>query len=464
MSELTNQMSALDIFASTQESFEDAKKKSAAESGNRVKYFRISGDGTVAVRILPLAPVIDADGNVLPMDRKGYEYPVKELVLKIKGENSKQTFVNVCNAKYAFPKLQSDLIDKYVELALSLYSGDEKLCKKVKETSFNGGLKWDSKRCMYILDLDKRNDGIQVFQLSYSQYKELEERKLQTWTKLNKSGNVPCPISSIANAFPVEITRKTENKKVGYSFNIDTLSPKDELTEDELQNLLNMPRLPETLYRYTRYHLEATIAYLNQYDETTGMEVMKEPEIKECIDQIKLCLPADDQSHFNMNGKNGNDAVDDGGNTLDSLWDLYDKLCDEGLDDKSEEGQNLRTSIKEFIEDNDLDVSITRKKTNEMLLNEIQDILDEDAEEEDTPAPKKSAKKEEPVDEPADDDEEEENDAPATTPASEKSEDEEEQAPARASRRRERNDDTNEPAAEAPARTERRAARPHRRR
>lgn len=463
MSELTNQMSALDIFASTQESFDDAKKKSAAESGNRVKYFRISGDGTVAVRILPLAPVIDAEGNILPMDRKGYEYPVKELVLKIKGDNNKQSFVNVCNAKYAFPQLQSDLIDKYVELALSLYSDDEKLCKKVKETSFNGGLKWDSKRCMYILDLDKRNDGIQVFQLSYSQYKELEERKLQTWAKLNKKGNVPCPISSITDAFPVEITRKTENKKTNYSFNIDTLSPKDELTEDELQNLLNTPRLPEVLYRYTRYHLEATIAYLNQFDETTGMEVMKEPEIKDCIDQIKLCLPADDQSHFNMNGKNGGDSDTNDATTLDSLWDLYDKLCDEGLDDKSEEGQNLRTAIKEFIEDNDLDVSITRKKTNEMLLNEIQDILDEGAEEEETPAPKKSAKKDEPVDESVAD--EEENDASAEAPSSDETEEEEETpAPARASRRRERNDDTNEPAAEAPARPERRAARPHRRR
>lgn len=464
MSELTNQMSALDIFASTQESFDDAKKKSAAESGNRVKYFRISGDGTVAVRILPLAPVIDAEGNILPMDRKGYEYPVKELVLKIKGDNNKQSFVNVCNAKYAFPQLQSDLIDKYVELALSLYSDDEKLCKKVKETSFNGGLKWDSKRCMYILDLDKRNDGIQVFQLSYSQYKELEERKLQTWAKLNKKGNVPCPISSITDAFPVEITRKTENKKTNYSFNIDTLSPKDELTEDELQNLLNTPRLPEVLYRYTRYHLEATIAYLNQFDETTGMEVMKEPEIKDCIDQIKLCLPADDQSHFNMNGKNGGDSDTNDATTLDSLWDLYDKLCDEGLDDKSEEGQNLRTAIKEFIEDNDLDVSITRKKTNEMLLNEIQDILDDENGEEETPDTKKSAKKDEHVDEPVDD-EEEENDAPATdAPSSEEDEEEETSAPARASRRRERNDDTNEPAAEAPARPERRAARPHRRR
>ena len=463
MSELTNQMSALDIFASTQESFEDAKKKSAAESGNRVKYLNTSKDGTYAVRILPLAPVIDADGNPLPMERKGYEYPVKELTLKIQNGKPKPITVKVCNAKYAFPKLDSDLIDKYVELALDMYADNEKLCKKIKESSFNNGLKWDSKRCMYVFDTEKRNDGVQMLQLSYSQYKELESRKLQTWTKLNKKGNVPCPISSIADAYPVEITRTTEQKKTTYAFNIDTVSPKDELTNEELQSLLDMARLPEVLYRYTRFHLEATIEYLNQFDAVNKMQVMKEPEIAECIDQIKMCLPANDQSHFNINGKNGGDSDDNDANTLDDLWDMYDQLCADGLDDKSEEGQDLRTSIKEFIEENDLDVSITHKKTNEMLLNEIQDILDEGTEEEETPAPKKSAKKDEPVDEPVAD--EEENDAPAEAPSSDETEEEEETpAPARASRRRERNDDTNEPAAEAPARPERRAARPHRRR
>ena len=96
----------MDIFALHQETFEEAKKKSNDESGNRAAYLRFSQDGTYTVRILPLAPVIDADGNAT-LERKGYEYPVKELVLKI--EDSKKdakgkpkiTFVNVCNAKYA---------------------------------------------------------------------------------------------------------------------------------------------------------------------------------------------------------------------------------------------------------------------------------------------------------------------------------------------------------------------------
>lgn len=466
MSEETKMMSALDIFAQTQETFDDAKKKSNEESGNKVKYFRISNDGDFSVRILPLAPVIDADGNVLPMERKGYEYPVKELVLKIKtglkdkDGKDKFAFVNICNAKYVFPQLEKDLIDTYVSKALEMYSDDEKLCKKVKETSFQGGLRWDSKRCMYILDLDKRNDGLQVLQLSFSQYKEVEERKLKLWQKLNKKGNVPCPISSIKDAYPLGITRSTEKKKTSYSFNISVEDGKDELTEDELTMLLDAPRLPEVLYTYKRFHLEATIAYLNQYDEESGMEVMKSQEIRDCIDRIKLLLPADDQSHFNANSNNG-DASSDGKTTIDSLWDLYDKLCDEDLDDKSEEGQELRTSIKEFIEENELDVKITRKKSNEDLLNEIDEILGQDggsSNEEEEP-------EEEAEEEPAINDDEEEatpTDGPSNEEESEEEAEEEPATPSNHRARRERNDDTNEPAAEAPARQGRRVARPHR--
>lgn len=78
MSAETKQMSALDIFKKSQETLDDARKKSLEESGNKTKYFRLSQDGTFNVRILPLAPVIDKDGNpIFPMDRVGYEYPVK---------------------------------------------------------------------------------------------------------------------------------------------------------------------------------------------------------------------------------------------------------------------------------------------------------------------------------------------------------------------------------------------------
>lgn len=447
-----NQMSAFDIFAQGIETLDDAKKKSNEESRKATKYLRFTQDGTYPVRILPLAPVIDADGNVT-IPRKGYEYPVKEIVLKIhagvdsKGKD-KTIFVSVTNAKYAFPDLKNDLIDLYVQLVCEKYASDEALCKKVRGTSFNGGLKYDSKRCIYVFDADKRGDGMQILQLSYSQYKDVEERKIALWEKLaKKDPKALCPISSIQDAYILEITRKTDNGKTGYTFNIDTLSS-DTLSEDELNVLLSAPRLPEVIYRYTRYHLEATIAYLNQYDELLGINIMKSEEIKDCIDQIKMLLPADDQSHFSVDGKDT--SAPEATDTIDALWNTYDTLVEQGLEDKSEEGQELRASIKEFIEENELDIRVTRQTSNHELLMAIDEALNEEgnndreAEEdkdEKDPVDEKEATTGKDVDEP-DEDEEEDDDEP--------------KAP---SSREVRNDDTNEPA----ARPSRRSARPMRR-
>lgn len=441
MSTEIKQMSAFDVFAMGQETLDDAKKKSSEESRKSTKYLRITQDGTVAVRVLPLAPVVDAEGNVT-MPRKGYEYPTKELVLKIKGVDNKgkekSTFVNVTNAKYRFPELKNDPVDLYVQLVCEKYADDEALCKKVKGTSFNGGLKYDSKRCMYVFDIDKRGDGLQILQLSFSQYKELEERKLNLWEKLiKKNPKALCPISSIEGAYPLEITRSTENKKTNYSFNIDTLS-EDSLTEDELNALLNAPRIPEAIYKYSRFHLEATIAYLKQYDETADLNIMETEEMKECIDQIKMLLPADDQSHFSVSGKEGDGAGSDANNTIDGLWATFESLEAEGLDDKSEEGQELRASIMEFIDANGLDIHVSRRDSNyDLLLLVEEEMKAGDSEgkaegDEDKEARKPAAK----VEDPEDDDDEPA--APGST----------------------RNDDTNEPA----VRSERRAARPVRRR
>lgn len=445
--EQENRRSVLEIFAQSQETFDEAKKKASDESGKRIEHFRMNQDGVFPLRILPLAPIIDADGKVLPMDRKGYEYPIKSQILKInagvdKNGKEKTVYVNVCNAKYAFPKLECDLIDKYVQIVNSQYADDKELCDKVKETGFSGGLKWNAKRCMYVLNMEKRGDGIQILELSYSQYKDLEDRKMALWTKLNKNGNVPCPISSIANAYPLEITRKTENKKTSYSFGIDTISGVDQLSEAELTTLLDSPRLPEVLYRYTRYHLEATIEFLKQFDAQYDIDIMSSEEIKETIETIKLLLPADDQSRFNINDNNEGEASTKAEKvTIDTLWDRYDAMQEAKLDDRSEEGQDFRASLREFIENNDLDIRVSHRMSNLDILNQIEEAVN-------TPATDKEA--DEPVEEPAAQPEKEEE---------HQTSDEEDDAPA-ATPRQSRNDDTNEPA----ARPDRRSARPARRR
>ena len=269
------------------------------------------------------------------------------------------------------------------------------------------------------------------------------------WAKLNKNGkNVPCPISSIDSAYPVEIIRKTENNKPSYSFNIDTLGGHDVLEEEVLQRLLDTPRLPEQIYRYTRYHLEATIAYLTQLDEKFDIEVMNQEAVQKCIDQIKTLLPADDQSHFTLGGKDGDNKGDDS-DDLDALWKRLDAIYNAGLDDETAEGQELRTSIMEYIDANKLNVKVNRKMTNEDILREIDDELNAaDAnpsdDSDDEPAPSQTPN---PVND-------EEDDGEPAMPSDEP-EDEPEPAPTSRRRERERSDDTNEPAARSSRRTTR---------
>lgn len=455
--ELKN-VSLLDMFTQGLETLDEAKKKNQSESSVRAQYLRLSKDGIYNVRILPLAPVINAEGKVLPLERKGYEYPVKEYVCKIKtGKVDKKgkevfQFVNICNARLVFEKLPNDLLDLYVQQACETHADDQELCKKIKSSSYNGGLKYDAKRCMYVIDTDKRGEGLQILQLSFAQYKELENRKLKLWSKLSKRGPVPCPISSPHDAYPVEIERKNDNGKTSYEFTIDTTGGADVLEDTELQLLLDAPRLPEVLYKYTRYHLEATIAFLKQMDEQFGIQIMKSPAIAECIDQIKLCLPSDDQSHFTIKGDDDSDSAP-AASTLDDLYKIYDTLEAAGKTDRSDEGADLRAQIREFIEVNDLDVKVARTKSNLDLLQEIEDILSNNEDDDDnTPkSTSKSSKLEE------DEEEDDEDLEPATL---DENEDEDEDDSEDESPRHTRNDDTNEPA----ARATRRSARPARRR
>lgn len=458
-------MSIFDVFAASQETLAEAKEKRKREQSTKLDRFQIKKDGTYAIRFLPIAPIRKEDGTV-EVDRKGYEYPVKELLLKIligktdKGED-KFKYQTVCHTGYAFPSLKNDLIDLYVRLACETYKGKnekekEAFCKKIRGNSFGGGLKYDSKRYSYILDLANRAEGPKLYGQSFSLYSDLEDLKGSTWGKLlMKDPNALCPVCSPLGAYPVEVTRSKDGAKTKYKNNIDILAGECALTSDELTALMNMPRLPEVLYKYRRLHLEATVEFLKQVDERYSLNVMDMDEIKECIEQISLLLPADDQSHFTTDtDQDSNEG--DGNQTIDDLWETYQNLEDAGIDDHSEEGQELRIAIKEYIDAHNLDIKVTRKKSNGDLLQAIDELEgngtddeEEEEEEDDAPAPSPAPRHAAPVDEPEDEDDEEEEE-----------EDEEDPEPSPAPSRRSRNDDTNEPA----ARPERRSVRPARRR
>lgn len=376
--------SVFSIFAQAQMTFAEAEEKAKQEAGKpKVERFRIGEDGEYTIRVLPLAPAIDDEGNALPMERKGYEYPIHQLFLGInlpakKGKKSKKINIPVIRSTDKGIDKSVDLIDTYVRIAKELYAGDEDLLKVVTGGSFGGGLRWSYQHAMYVLDLstDKsRAKGPQLWQCSHSQYRTLDDAKLRLWGELKEDdGQDTCPISWFTNAYPVKVIRKTETKT---EYTIEIGRKKLDVTEDEVKKLLDLPRIPELVNRFTRYQLEAEIVFLEQYDELHQMEVCKEPDFIEAVEKLKGEMPADDTSHFDIASAGSNKTGEAAEVTIDSLWTEYDRIVDEGLSERSDEYQELREKIRQFAEDNELDVRLARSKNNQQLLDEIEKALDD---------------------------------------------------------------------------------------
>lgn len=401
MSEEKRKLSAFEAFQQTQLTFAEAEEKAKQEAGApKVERFRMGEDGEYLIRVLPLAPSFDNEGNILPMDRKGYQYAVHQFFLGIKvpnkkGKKPKKLSIPVIRTTDKEVGKSVDLLDTYVKIAKEMYGDDEALMKLLTSSSYEGGIRWNYQHALMVLDVSsdkERAKGPQVWQCSHSQYKDLDAAKMRLWAELKADdGQDTCPISGFTDAYPVKVIRKTENNKTSYTIEIGRKTL--DITEAEAEKLLELPRLPEQLYRYTRYQMEATLAFLQQYDEEHDMEVCKEPDFIEAVETLKGELPADDTSHFDLANASGKDSDKDEV-TIDSLYNEYDSIVDQGLNEKSDEYQELREKIRMFIEAKDLDVRISRTKNNLQLLEEIDEALDaqakqpkEQPKEDPTPAP-----------------------------------------------------------------------------
>lgn len=402
MSEETRKLSVFEAFAKTQLTYSEAEEKAKQEAGApKVDRFRIGEDGEYSIRILPLAPNFDPEGNILPMERKGYEYAVHQFFLGIKVPakkgKTKKLSIPVIKTTDKEVGFSVDLIDTYIKIAKEMYVDDEDLIKLITGSSYEGGIRWNYQHAIMVLDVSsdkERAKGPQLWQCSHSQYKDIDAAKMRLWKELRADGEQEtCPISGFQDAYPVKIIRKTENKKTEYTVEIGRKTL--DIKEEEAEKLIELPRIPEQIYRYTKYQLEATLVFLQQYDEEHDMEVCKEPDFIEAVEKLKGELPADDNSHFDLSGAaskdNGKDET-----TIDSLWAEYDVIVDQELNEKSDEYQELREKIRQFIEDNGIDVRISRSKNNLQLLEEIDEALDEKAKEK-----PKEEKKEAPVEQPA---------------------------------------------------------------
>lgn len=403
MSEETRKLSAFEAFAHTQQTFAEAEEKAKQEAGSpRVERFRTGEDGEYSIRILPLAPNFDENGNILLMERKGYEYAVHQFFLTIKtpskkGGKIKKLSIPVIRTTDKEVGFSVDLIDTYLKIAKEMYADDEKLIKFISDNAYSGGLRWNYQHAIMVLDVSsdkERAKGPQLWQCTHSQYKDIDAAKMRLWKELREDGDQDtCPISGFTNAYPVKIIRSNNNGKTEYTVEIGRKQL--DIKEEEAEKLIELPRIPEQIYRYTRYQFEATLVFLQQYDDEHEMEVCKEPDFIEAVEKLKGELPADDNSHFDLSGAASKDASKEE-TTIDSLWAEYDVIVDQDLNEKSDEYQELREKIRQFIEDNGIDVRISRSKNNQQLLEEIDEALDEKAK--DKP---KEVKKEEPAAQPS---------------------------------------------------------------
>ena len=390
-------MSIEEMFLKSQESYEDAQLRAQEENRSfaRTEFFRMDKFGVYRLRILPIAP--NQDGTP---SRPGYEFPVHQLLLELEkpgnGAKASKMYVTVTRATDAGYSV--DPIETYRKLAVAAAKemGDEKLAEKIDGGSFGGGLKYGYGHCMYIYDLSERGKGLQMMTLSHAQFKELDERKFKLWSKkLQKNPSYPCPISSVREAYPVEIEKRKNGAKTEYIISIDNESDALPLSREELTALLAAPRIPEVIYRYTRYHLGATVEFLKQCDTLYGMNLMDSEEMKQVVDTLTAELPKEDTSEFSFdrrskdnkeNEQNGSGAL-----SLDDLFERFEELQAEGLGDKTEEGQELRAMIRGYIDQERLSIRVTRSTTNRELLDMIEreiegpkpeDEADEDNEEE----------------------------------------------------------------------------------
>lgn len=365
------------LFLDSQESYDKAQQRSQEEnrSFTKTEFFRMDKYGVYRLRILPLAP--NADGSY---PRQGYEYPTRRMILELarpETSTSKNPKVYVTVTRATDCGYSVDLIDTYRHLAIQAAKekSEDELAEKIDSGSFGGGLRYNFGHAMYVYDLSDRNKGIQLLSLSHAQFKELDERKFKLWQKkLSKNPLYPCPISSIRDAYPVEIEKRKNGQKTEYIISIDNEADTDRLTHEELGVLMNSPRVPEVINRYTRYHYEATIEFLKQCDVTYGLDIMSSDQMTNVIQTLGEELPREDVSSFSFERKeststtNVKDAV-----TLDELLHYRDVLNEKGLSDKTEEGQELRRMIREYIEQENLPIRVTRLTTNQMLLEMLEE-------------------------------------------------------------------------------------------
>lgn len=460
------QLNTAALFSANYESFEDAKKRKEKEEaemggGLDINYFKMDKLGNYLVKFTPLHP------ETVKAGYHGFSIPIRQAWLKInKPGSDKPVNVKVVNAKMA--GFETDIFSKFKYLAIASLkekiedaSGKakkalEKTLEKINNNGFSGGLKYDYKHLCWIFDMDNRDQGPKLFEISHGLYKDIDELRMKTWEKrVAKDKTACCPIigvgpNGLEASLAVSITKKEESKMTKYKSMLDYEGGEVEFEDEELEAIMSSPQL-QTFLRYNRRSFQATMLFLKQYDAQYSLGVYSSEEFVEAAEALKKEVWAveGDDSSFDINAsskKKGNDSDEEGEEGLQwaDLSEEFEDLLDDGIEDTDDEMKEFRKKLRAYMKQEGISgIKLGRKDVTEDVVAEIEEYYaengergvvskDEEEEEEEAPKPTKKrrskAKKAEPVVEEEEEKEEEEE--------SEEEESEEEEAPKSTRRRR----------------------------
>lgn len=383
-----------EAFAAGNETFDQAeqrKKEEDAASAGRpdINYFKILKDefGDFDIRIMPHHPESTAAGA------KGYSEPVKQAWLKIaKAEGDKPINVKVFDARTC--GFEDDLIVTFKYLAIGQLKEQLKVATKSKQeliqkdidkidsNGFNGGLRFDYKHLIWLLNMAKREEGLKLYEASNGVFKSIEEAKMTIWGKrFKKDKAAPCPISYPFGANNVILSKLKDGKKTKYKAMLDIEEGLIELEAAEIQALMDAPKLTDFAY-YNKRSFEATMIFLEQYSAQYSLDVMSSEKFIEVADKIKAQLDenTEDTSSFDLNGSSSSDDSTDSedameGLKFDALATEYDDLIDQEIEDGSDEMKDFRKKLRAYIKQEGSGIKIGAKKATADVLDEIEDYI-----------------------------------------------------------------------------------------
>lgn len=362
----------------TKSEAEAARKKMSNQES--AEFFRIEKSNTdYDIRILPAHP----DSEAAKKNQYGTKVYSALLKLALPQDSSKFAYVKVFDPSLVFGDECPNLMLSYRNAVSDKYP---ELKDEAGKSTFHFGFKNDAYVLMYVLP--KGESDIHLFECKLTLFDAIESAKMTTWNKLaaKDGGWEFCPITDFEKSYGLTLKKEGKGTSTKYSAMIDNFEGPTEIPEDIL-NKITDAKMFEDIISFDNRMLEAFIIYAKQFEDRHEIEesVVDSEDFMKIIDNVKSFIPASDTSKFEFKDDVGEDDEKSDDDIIDSIMDSIEdvdvanaedvldvikKISDSGIELKAF-GRSLRSFFKDIIEEQSIDIKVTRKVSDNDLLESI---------------------------------------------------------------------------------------------